>query len=48
MCNLDILANEDLDFVIVKAKEAGLSLVSQNSLLYKTSPKIKTYHSKIW
>ena len=51
--NLDILSNEDLDFVKAKTKEAALLIdltiimclkicLRKNSLLYKTSLKIRT------
>ena len=48
--NLDIVSNEDLDFVKAKTKEPGLSsmimyfkiCLTKNSLLYKTSLKIRT------
>ena len=48
--NVDILSNEDLDFVKAKTKEPGLSsmimylkiCLTKNSLLYKTSLKIRT------
>ena len=57
--NLHVLFNQDLDFVKVKTKEAGLHLTElliimclqifliRNSLLYKTSLKTRLDHSEI-